>query len=130
MAQVRLGANGDWLAYVREGTNINLHNIHTGETVPVEPMSSIGIGHAMGHDRNWYNETTVGLKKIAIAEAPTRSCGNKYYCLIAVFDIAIAFMNHPARGGQSWTMLVAADLLSYEYEDVMLFANRIFAVTN
>jgi hypothetical protein len=130
VAQVRLGANGDWLAYVREGTNINLHNIHTGETVPVEPLSSIGIGHPMGHLLNWYNGTTVSLKKIAIPEAPTRSCGNKDYSLIAVFDIAIAFTKHPACGGQSWTMLSAADLLPYEYEDAVLLLNRIFAVTS
>ena len=28
VSQVRLSASGDWLAYVREGTNINLHNIY------------------------------------------------------------------------------------------------------
>ena len=90
ISQVRLGANGDWLAYVREGTNINLHNIYNGDTVPVEPLSNIGIGHAMGHRLNWYDGTTVRLKKIAIPEAPTRSCANKDYSLIAVFDITIA----------------------------------------
>ena len=42
VSQVRLGASGDWLAYVREGTNINLNNI--------------GINHAMGHRMNWYDE--------------------------------------------------------------------------
>ena len=34
VSQVRLSASGDWLAYVREGTNINLHNIYNGDTVP------------------------------------------------------------------------------------------------
>ena len=65
VSQVRLGASGDWLAYVREGTNINLHNIYNGDTVPVEPLSNIGISHAMGHRLNWYDGTTVRLKKIA-----------------------------------------------------------------
>ena len=35
-----------------------------------------------------------------------------------------------AHGDQRWIMLSAADLLSYEYEDVVLLSNRIFAVTN
>ena len=64
-SQVRLGASGDWLAYVREGTNINLHNIYNGDTVPVEPLSNIGISHATGHRMNWYDGTTVRLNKIA-----------------------------------------------------------------
>ena len=46
VSQVRLDAGGDWLAYVREGTNINLHNIYNGDTVLVEPLSNIGISHA------------------------------------------------------------------------------------
>ena len=62
VSQVRLGASGDWLAYVREGTNINLHN---SDTVPVEPLSNIGISHAMGNRMNWYDATTVRLNKIA-----------------------------------------------------------------
>ena len=65
VSQVRLGASGDWLAYVREGTNINLHNIYNGDTVPVEPLSNIGISHATGHRMNWYDGTTVRLNKIA-----------------------------------------------------------------
>ena len=65
VSRVRLGASGDWLAYVREGTNINLHNIYNGDTVPVEPLSNIGINHATGHRMNWYDETTVRLNKIA-----------------------------------------------------------------
>ena len=47
-SKVRLGASGDWLEYVREGTNINLHNIYNGDTVLVEPLSNIGISHATG----------------------------------------------------------------------------------
>ena len=65
VSQVRLSASGDWLAYVREGTNINLHNIYNGDTVPVEPLSNIGISHATGHRMNWYDGTTVRLNKIA-----------------------------------------------------------------
>src|SRR3990170_398981 len=129
VSHVRLGASGDWLAYVREGTNINLHNIYNGDTVPVEPLSNIGISHAMGHCLNWYDGTMVRLKKIAIPEAPITSSANQNYTLIAVFDIAIAFTN-PAHGGQRWTMLSAADLLPYEYEDAVLLYNRIFAMTN
>src|SRR3990170_7058707 len=89
--QVRLGTSGDWLASVREGTNINLHNIYNGDTVPVEPLSNIGISHAMGNRLNWYDGTTVRLKKIAIPKAPIRSSANQNYTLIAVFDITIAF---------------------------------------
>ena len=65
ISKVRLGASGDWLAYVREGTNINLHNIYNSETVLVEPLSNIGIGHATGHCMNWYDGTMVRLNKIA-----------------------------------------------------------------
>ena len=65
VSQVRLGASGDWLAYVREGTNINLHNIYNGDTVPVEPLSNIGVNHAMCHRLNCYNGTTVRFNKIA-----------------------------------------------------------------
>ena len=64
VSQVRLGASGDWLAYVREGININLHNIYNG-TIPVEPLSNIGISHAMGHQMNLYDGTMVRLNKIA-----------------------------------------------------------------
>ena len=65
VSQVRLGASGDWLAYVWEGTNINFHNIYNGDTVPVEPLSNIGISHATGHHMNWYDGTTARLNKIA-----------------------------------------------------------------
>ncbi|XP_044369548.1 uncharacterized protein [Triticum aestivum] len=127
--QVRLGASGDWLAYVWEGSNINLYNIYNGDTVPIKPLSNIGISHAMGHRMNWYDGTTVRLKKIAIPKSLIRSSANQNYTLIAVFDIAIAFTN-PAHGDQRWTMLSAADLLPYEYKDVLLLSNRIFAVAN
>ena len=79
VSQVRLGASGDWLAYVREGTNINLHNIYNGDTIPVEPLSNIGISHATDHRLNWYDGTTVRLKKIAIMEAPIRSSVDQNY---------------------------------------------------
>ena len=65
VSHVRLGASGDWLAYVWEGTNINLHNIYNGDTVPLGPLSNIRISHAMGHRINWYDGTTVRLNKIA-----------------------------------------------------------------
>ena len=106
-----------------------MHNIYNSDTVPVEPLSNIGISHAMGHRLNWYNGTTVRLKKIAIPEALISSPANQNYTLIAVFDITIAFTN-PAHGGQRWTMLSTADLLPYEYEGVVLLSNRIFTVTN
>ena len=64
VSQPRLGVSGDWLAYVREGTNINLHNIYNGDTVPVEPFSNIGISHATGNRMNWYDGTTMRLNKI------------------------------------------------------------------
>ena len=112
-----------------EGTNINLQNIYNSDTVPVEPLSNIGISHATGHRLNWYDGTTVRLKKIATMEAPIRSSANQNYTLIAVFYIAIAFTNL-AHSGQRWTILSAADLLSYEYEDAVLLSNRIFALTN
>ena len=63
VSQVRLGASGDWLAYVWEGTTINLHNIYNSDTVPVEPLSNIGISHATGYRMNWYDGTTVRLNK-------------------------------------------------------------------
>ena len=129
VSQVRLGASGDWLAYVREGTNINLHNIYNDDIVLVEPLSNIGISRATGHHLNWYDGTTVILKKIVIPEAPIRLSANQNYTLIMVFDIAIAFTNL-AHGGQRWTMLSADDLLPYEYKDVVLLSNRTFAVTN
>ena len=53
------------LAYVRQGTNINLYNIYNGGTVPVEPLSNIRISHATSHRMNWYDGTTVRLNKIA-----------------------------------------------------------------
>ena len=59
------GSAGTRNPTVREGTNINLHNIYNGDTVPVEPLSNIGLSHATGHRMNWYDGTTVRLKKIA-----------------------------------------------------------------
>ena len=87
-----------------------MHNIYNGDTVPVEPLSNIGISHATGHCLNWYDGTTVRLKKIAIMEAPIRPYANQNYTLIAVFDIAIAYMNL-AHGGQRWTVMSTPDLL-------------------
>ena len=106
-----------------------MHNIYNGVTIPIEPSSNIGISHATGHRLNWYDGTTMRLKKIAIPEAPVRSSANQNYTLIAMFDIAIAFTNL-AHGGQRWTMLSEADLLSYEYKDTVLLSNRIFTVKN
>ena len=65
VSQVRLGASGDWLEYVWEGNNINLPNIYNGDTIPIEPLSNIGISHATGHCMNWYDGTTLRLNKIA-----------------------------------------------------------------
>ena len=85
VSQVRLGASGDWLAYVREGTNINLHNIYNGDTVPVETLSNIGISHATGHRMNWYDGTTVRLNKIA-QRLPTRTATNRPQTAWSTFD--------------------------------------------
>ena len=101
VSQVRLGASGDWLAYVREGTNINLHDIYNGDTIPVEPSSNIGISHATGHRLNWYDGTTVRLKKIART------------------------LHMAVKGGPCCLLPIC---LSYEYKDVVLHSNHIFAV--
>ena len=42
-----------------------MHNIHNSAAVPVDPFSTIGIGLLDWLGLNWYDGTTVRLKKIA-----------------------------------------------------------------
>ena len=69
------------------------------------------------------------LKKIEIADPPTKRCGYKDYYLIAVFDIRIA-INARGSNGRGWRMLAAADLYPYMFKDVMCHVGRIFMVTS
>ena len=56
------------------------------------------------------------LKKIAIADPPTKRGSYDDYYLIAVFDIRIA-INARGSNGRGWHMLAAADLYPYTFED-------------
>ena len=58
---------------------------------------------------NTYDDAYMRLKKIAIADPPTKRSGYDDYYLIAVFDIRIA-INARGSNGRGWRMLAAADL--------------------
>jgi hypothetical protein len=69
------------------------------------------------------------LKKIAIADPPTKRRGYDDYYLIAVFDIRIA-INTKGSNSIGWHMLAATDLYPYMFEDVVCHVGRIFAMTS
>ena len=69
------------------------------------------------------------LKKIAIADPPTKQRGYDDYYLIAVFDIRIA-INARCSNDRGWRMLAAADLYPYMFEDAVHHLGRIFTVTS
>ena len=69
------------------------------------------------------------LKKIAIADPPTKRRGYDDYYLIAVFDIRIA-INARRSNGRGWRMLATADLYPYTFEDAVHHLGCIFAVTS
>ena len=56
------------------------------------------------------------LKKIAIADPPTKRCSYDDYYLIAVFDIRIA-INARGSNDRGRRMLAVADLYPYTFED-------------
>jgi len=106
-----------------------LHNIHSSAAIPVDPFSTIGIGLADWLGLNTYDDAYVRLKKIAIADPPTKRRGYDDYYLIAVFDIRIA-INARGSNGRGWRMLAATDLYPYTFEDAVRHLGRIFAVTS
>jgi hypothetical protein len=92
-------------------------------------LSSIGIGLTDWQGLNTYDDATMRLKKIAIAEPPTKYRSYDDYYLIAVFDIRIAIYKN-GHNGRGWHMLVEADLYPYKFEDAMRHVDQIFTVTN
>ena len=111
-----VGANEDWLAYLWPDTAIILHNIHNCATIPVNPFLPIGIDLSDWLVLNTYDDAYMRLKKIAIADPPTKRRGYNDYYLIAVFDIRIA-INARGSNGRGWRMLAAADLYPYMFKD-------------
>ena len=77
---------------------------------------------------NTYDDAYMRLKKIAIADSPTKRHGYDDYYLIAVFDIRIA-INARGSNDRGWRVLAAADLYPCTFEDAMHHLGRIFAVT-
>ena len=110
-------------------TTIILHNIHISAAVPVDPFSTIGIGLPGWLGLNMYDDAYMRLKKIAIANPPTKRHGYDDYYLIVVFDIRIA-INARCINGRGWRMLAAADLYPYMFEDAVRHLGRIFVVTS
>ena len=106
-----------------------MHNIHNSAAVPVDPFSTIGIGLPDWLGLNTYDDAYMRLKKIAIADPPTKRRGYDDYYLIAVFDIRIA-INARGSNGRGWRMLAAADLYPYMFEDAVRHLGRFFAVTS
>ena len=80
---------------------------------------------------NTYDDAYMRLKKIAIADPPTKQCCYNDYYLIAVFDIRVAINARGSNGreGRGWRMLPAADLYPYTFEDAVFHLGRIFVVT-
>ena len=97
--------------------------------VPVDPFSTIGIGLPDWLGLNTYDDAYRRLKKIAIADLPTKQRGYDDYYLIAVFDIRIA-INARRSNGRGWRILAVADLYPYTFEDVVRHLGHIFTVTS
>jgi hypothetical protein len=81
-------------------------------------LSSIGIGLPDWNGLNRYDEATMRLKKIAIADPPTKHRSYDDYYLIAVFDIRIA-INKNGPDGRGWRMLATAELYPHKFEDTV-----------
>ena len=75
-----------------------MHNIHSSAAVLVDPFSTIGIGLPDWLGLNMYDDAYMRLKKIAIADPPTKRRGYDDYYLIAVFDISIAINARGSNG--------------------------------
>ena len=103
--------------------------MHSSTAVPVDPFSTIGIGLLDWLGLNTYDDAYMRLKKIAIADPPTKLCGYDDYYLIAVFDIRIS-INARGSNGRGWRMLAAADLYPYTFKDIVHHLGRIFVVTS
>ena len=78
---------------------------------------------------NTYDDAYMRLKKIAIADPPTKRRGYNDYYLITVFDIRIA-INARGSNGRGWRMLAVTDLYPYMFEDAVRHLRHIFAVTS
>ena len=78
---------------------------------------------------NTYDDAYMRLKKIEIADPPTKRRGYDDYYLIVVFDIRIAITarRSTVRG---WRLLAVADLYPYTFEDAVRHLGRIFVVTS
>ena len=59
-------------------------NIHSSAAIPVDPFSTIGIGLPDWLGKNTYDDAYMRLKKIAIADPPTKRRRYNDYYLIAV----------------------------------------------
>ena len=106
-----------------------MHNIHSSAAVPVDPFSTIGIGLPDWLGLNMYDDAYIRLKKIAIADPPTKPRGYDDYYLIVVFDIRIS-INARGSNGRDWRMLAETDLYPYRFEDAVHHLGRIFVVTS
>jgi hypothetical protein len=76
-----------------------LPNIPSSAALPVDPFSTLGIGLSDWLGLNTYDDAYMRLKKIPIADPPTKRRGYDDYYLIAVFDIRIA-INTNCRNGR------------------------------
>ena len=86
-----------------------MHNIHSSAAVRVDPFSTIGIGLPDWLGLNTYDDAYMRLKKIAIADPPTKRRGYDDYYLITVFDIRIAINARRTLGN-------VAEIQNFSYE--------------
>jgi hypothetical protein len=115
----------DWMAYIGENTEIRLHNVYTGVTVDVEPLSSVGFGRTDSDRRIMqYDSTEATLKKVVICSAPTRYNGYNDQNLIIVFDVAVTSKDY----GHGWSMLAPTQLCPAKYEDAMRVVGNVYAL--
>lgn len=123
-----VGANGEWVAFVREGARWFLFNVYTNEEIEVPSVRNVDI-HPDDPFRYHCNMMRMELLKIQIVRRPYNAGGGVWnYSLIAVFDKMIAIM----RGGDDpqWRILNNPFLAPSTYVDAIQdLQERIYAVT-
>ena len=137
--QAWVGANDDWLTFLlRNGGGVQLHNVYTGMTVHVPPLSS---STGLCQKNLWtfsYDLINPILKKIAIVRPPAKYRDFEDYDLIIVFDKRIVIIGrcdvtnswYDVPDSLTWYMLATPHLTPWRYEDAVCSGGRYFAVTN
>jgi hypothetical protein len=90
--EVRVGANGDWIATVGPECKWSLLNVYTQRNIDLPSLRKKfeTTGNPLIF---WYKGYVIRLQKIAICQVPTAAGGYEDFSLVAIFDFAISYLH-------------------------------------